>query len=92
MHVMIGGDGRIILARRVDSHAFKEKQITESVIPIIGGRIGDARYVAGGIPLEISNILPTAHWFQGILIATMVRVLNNLITRLEMGLIAKFFH
>jgi hypothetical protein len=52
MHVMIGGDGRIILARRVDSHAFKEKQITESVIPIIGGRIGDARYVAGGIPFR----------------------------------------
>jgi hypothetical protein len=37
---------------RADAHAFKEKQITESVISVIEGDNGDARCVAGGIPLR----------------------------------------
>jgi hypothetical protein len=37
---------------RADAHAFKEKQITESVISIIEGDNGDARCVAGGIPFR----------------------------------------
>jgi hypothetical protein len=35
---------------RVDAHAFKEKQVTTSVIPIIEGEIRDAKCVSGGIP------------------------------------------
>ncbi|KAK5071432.1 hypothetical protein LTR70_010554 [Exophiala xenobiotica] len=38
--------------KRADAHAFKEKQVTTSVIPIIEGHIKDARCVAGGIPLN----------------------------------------
>jgi hypothetical protein len=37
---------------RADAHAFKEKQITESVISVIEGNGGDARCVAGGIPFR----------------------------------------
>ncbi|CRG92463.1 hypothetical protein PISL3812_09524 [Talaromyces islandicus] len=37
---------------RADAHAFKEKQITESVISVIEGDNGDARCVAGGIPFR----------------------------------------
>ncbi|CRG82659.1 hypothetical protein PISL3812_00003 [Talaromyces islandicus] len=37
---------------RADAHAFKEKQITESVIPVIEGDNGDARCVAGGVPFN----------------------------------------
>lgn len=35
---------------RADAHAFKEKQVTTSVIPIIEGEIRDAKCVSGGIP------------------------------------------
>jgi hypothetical protein len=37
---------------RADAHAFKEKQITESVISKIEGDNGDTRCVAGGIPFR----------------------------------------
>ena len=35
---------------RADEYAFKEKQVTTSVIPIIEGEIRDAKCVSGGIP------------------------------------------
>jgi len=35
---------------RADAHAFKEKQIAESVIPVIEGNIRDAKCISGGIP------------------------------------------
>jgi hypothetical protein len=35
---------------RADAHAAKEKQVSELVIPIIEGKIGDARCRSGGIP------------------------------------------
>ncbi|KAF2804455.1 uncharacterized protein BDZ99DRAFT_397979, partial [Mytilinidion resinicola] len=35
---------------RADAHAAKEKQVSESVIPIIEGKIADARCRSGGIP------------------------------------------
>lgn len=35
---------------RADAHAFKEKQISESVIPIIEGKIEDSRCTSRGIP------------------------------------------
>ena len=35
---------------RADAHASKEKQVMESVIPIIEGEIKDAKCVSGGIP------------------------------------------
>jgi hypothetical protein len=35
--------------KRVNAHAFKEKQVTNSVILIIEGKIGDGRCVAGDI-------------------------------------------
>lgn len=35
--------------RRKNAHAFKEKQVTGSVIPIIEGEIGDGRCVAGDV-------------------------------------------
>jgi hypothetical protein len=41
---------------RANAHAFKEKQITESVISIIEGDNGDARCIAGGIPFK--NLSP----------------------------------
>jgi hypothetical protein len=37
---------------QADSDASKEKQVTESVIPIIEGKIADAKCVAGGIPFR----------------------------------------
>lgn len=37
--------------KRADAHAFKVKQVTDPVIPIIEGKVRDARCVAGGIPL-----------------------------------------
>ncbi|EED16134.1 hypothetical protein TSTA_012430 [Talaromyces stipitatus ATCC 10500] len=42
---------------RADAHAFKEKQITESVISMIEGDNGDARCIAGGIPFRNLNHL-----------------------------------
>ncbi|KAF2454500.1 hypothetical protein BDY21DRAFT_353104 [Lineolata rhizophorae] len=36
--------------KRADAHAAKEKQVSESVIPIIEGEIGDAKCRSGGIP------------------------------------------
>ncbi|EED21222.1 conserved hypothetical protein [Talaromyces stipitatus ATCC 10500] len=42
---------------RADAHAFKEKQITESVISMIEGNNGDARCIAGGIPFRNLNHL-----------------------------------
>jgi hypothetical protein len=36
--------------KRANAHAFKEKQVTTSVIPIIEGEIRDAKCVAGDIP------------------------------------------
>jgi len=38
--------------KRADAHAFKEKQVATTVIPIIEGHIKDARCVAGGIPFN----------------------------------------
>jgi len=35
---------------RADAHAFKERQIAESVIPVIEGNIRDAKCISGGIP------------------------------------------
>ncbi|MCJ1384260.1 hypothetical protein MMC17_007376 [Xylographa soralifera] len=43
-------DGAFRKFKRADAHAFKEKQVTTSVIPIIEGDIRDGRCVAGGIP------------------------------------------
>ncbi|MCJ1392938.1 hypothetical protein MMC18_005810 [Xylographa bjoerkii] len=43
-------DGAFRKLKRADRHAFKEKQITTSVIPIIEGEIRDRRCYAGGIP------------------------------------------
>ena len=37
---------------QADADAFKEKQVTSSVIPIIEGRIQDSRCVAGGVPFN----------------------------------------
>ncbi|MCJ1433543.1 hypothetical protein MMC27_002906 [Xylographa pallens] len=39
-----------------DSNAFKEKEVGDSVIPIIGGRFKDARCVSGGVPFR--NMAP----------------------------------
>ena len=36
--------------KRADAHAWKEKQMTTSVIPVIEGDVGDAKCVSGGIP------------------------------------------
>jgi len=36
--------------RRADAHAAKEKQVSESVIPIIEGKTGDRKCRSGGIP------------------------------------------
>lgn len=36
--------------KRANANAFKEKQVTTSVIPIIEGDIGDAKCISGGIP------------------------------------------
>jgi hypothetical protein len=36
--------------KRANAHAFKGKQVTKSVIPIIEGDVGDGRCTAGGIP------------------------------------------
>ena len=38
--------------KRADAKAFKEEQVTTSVIPIIEGQIRDAKCVAAGIPLS----------------------------------------
>lgn len=35
---------------RADAHAAKEKQVSENVIPLIAGKVRDARCIAGGIP------------------------------------------
>lgn len=43
-------EGRFRAFKRADAHAAKEKQVSENVIPLIAGRIRDARCVAGGIP------------------------------------------
>lgn len=43
-------DGEFRKFKRANAHAFKEKQITTSVIPIIAGEISDARCISGGIP------------------------------------------
>ena len=43
-------DGEFRKYRRADAHACKEKQVSESVIPIIEGKIGDAKCRSGGIP------------------------------------------
>jgi len=37
---------------QADADAVKEKQVTTSVVPIIEGRIEDAKCIAGGIPLN----------------------------------------
>jgi hypothetical protein len=37
---------------QADADAFKEKQVAESVIPIVEGRVADAKCVAGGIPFR----------------------------------------
>jgi hypothetical protein len=37
---------------QANAHAFKEKQVTKSVVPIIKGNIRDSRCVAGGIPFR----------------------------------------
>jgi hypothetical protein len=38
--------------KRANAHAFKEKQATNTVIPIIEGKMGDGRCVAGDIPFN----------------------------------------
>jgi hypothetical protein len=38
--------------KRANAHAFKEKQVTNTVIPIIEGKMGDGRCVAGDIPFN----------------------------------------
>jgi hypothetical protein len=43
-------DGAFRNFKRADAHAVKEKQVTESVIPVIEGKIGDAKCRSGGIP------------------------------------------
>ncbi|MCJ1245699.1 hypothetical protein MMC30_002903 [Trapelia coarctata] len=43
-------DGKFRKFKRADAHAFKEKQVTTSVIPIIEGEIRDTKCVSGGIP------------------------------------------
>jgi hypothetical protein len=47
--------------KRANAHAFKEN-VTDSVIPIIEGRIRDGRYVAGDIPFNNLD-----HPFDGII-------------------------
>ncbi|KAF2195611.1 hypothetical protein K469DRAFT_722769 [Zopfia rhizophila CBS 207.26] len=42
--------------KRADAHAAKEKQVSESVIPIIEGKIRDAKCRSGGIPF--TNLEP----------------------------------
>ncbi len=42
-------DGEFRRFKRADAHAFKEKQVTTSGIPIIEGEIKDAKCVSGGI-------------------------------------------
>ncbi|KAL5373608.1 hypothetical protein PMIN06_012488 [Paraphaeosphaeria minitans] len=42
--------------RRADAHAVKERQVSESVIPIIEGKMIDARCRSGGIPF--TNLEP----------------------------------
>ena len=42
--------------RRADAHAAKEKQVSESVIPFLEGKIGDEKCRAGGIPF--TNLSP----------------------------------
>jgi len=43
-------DGEYRRFKRADAHAFKEKQVTESVIPVIEGKTRDAKCISGGIP------------------------------------------
>jgi len=43
-------DGEFRRFKRADAHAFKEKQVTESVIPVIEGKNKDAKCISGGIP------------------------------------------
>ncbi|KAF2182612.1 hypothetical protein K469DRAFT_585737 [Zopfia rhizophila CBS 207.26] len=43
-------DGEFRKFKRADAHAPKEKQVSESVIPIIEGRIEDGKCRSGGIP------------------------------------------
>ncbi|EXJ80682.1 hypothetical protein A1O3_06966 [Capronia epimyces CBS 606.96] len=46
---------------RMDANAAKEKQVTDSVIPIIRGKIGDSKCVSGGIPfLNLDPLLDMA--------------------------------
>jgi hypothetical protein len=44
------GDPEFKEFRRANAHAAKEKQVSESVIPIIEGKIRDAKCRSGGIP------------------------------------------
>lgn len=44
-------DGAFKKFKRANTHAFKEREVTKSVIPIIEGEISDNKCVAGGVPL-----------------------------------------
>jgi len=50
-------DGEFRKFKRADAHVFKEKQVTESVIPVIEGKIRDAKCISGGIPFTNLNHL-----------------------------------
>jgi hypothetical protein len=43
-------DGKFRKFKRADAHAFKEKQVSESMIPFIEGKVEDAKCRSGGIP------------------------------------------
>ena len=43
-------EGKFRKFKRANIHAAKEKQITDSVVPIIEGDVGDTKCIAGGIP------------------------------------------
>jgi hypothetical protein len=66
--------------------ASKEKQVTESVIPVIEGKIINARCVAGGIPFKNLDHLTDGTPVPGNPINIMVYVLDSLIARYESSL------
>jgi hypothetical protein len=57
-------DGDFRNFKRADAHAPKEKLVSESVIPIIEGKTGNARCISGGIPFTNLN-----HLTDGTLVA-----------------------
>jgi hypothetical protein len=47
-----GCDGHGFTIIQADADASEERQVTESVIPFIEGKIADSKCVAGGIPFR----------------------------------------